>query len=255
METIKQEVYELFQDIDKRNDSLKEKWVVFANSNKFEEFSRDFLIQFAYNSNKIDGSELTLEDTQAVFEGINIAPVSADEERYLREARGAVRGSEFMKELLRDERKFTQDVIKDIHELVAEDQDERSRGVYRSTPVYINESNMVPVSPVKIRPRMDDLMFWYENEQIHPLEKTVLFHAKFERIHPFLDCNGRAGRLILNYMLMREGYPAIDIKAEDRDVYWSALAKAQVDHDPNDLLMFIAKTLSEEIDRRLDIAS
>lgn len=88
----------------------------------------------------------------------------------------------------------------------------------------------------------------------HIIEKVCLFHLKFELIHPFLDGNGRTGRLILNLELMKAGYPPINIKFKERQKYYACF-NDYVDRngDPNMLLTMVMDYLEEELEKNLII--
>jgi len=97
------------------------------------------------------------------------------------------------------------------------------RGVYRRIPVRIMGAYHVPPDPVLVPEQMERLVAEFEgNKKLHPIERAALFHLKFEGIHPFVDGNGRTGRLILNLMLMQAGYPPINVEYSDRKRYYEA---------------------------------
>lgn len=85
------------------------------------------------------------------------------------------------------------------------------------------------------------------------LEQAALFHLKFESIHPFLDGNGRTGRLIINFMLMRRGYPPIDVKFIDRARYYRCFNSYAHTNDFSAMLQLIAGYLKERLEQYLDL--
>ncbi|MBQ4619388.1 MAG: Fic family protein, partial [Clostridia bacterium] len=97
------------------------------------------------------------------------------------------------------------------------------RGVYRRIPVRIMGAYHVPPDPILVPEQMENLVAEFaSNKKLHPIERAALFHLRFEGIHPFVDGNGRTGRLILNLMLMQAGYPPINVKYSDRKRYYEA---------------------------------
>jgi len=90
------------------------------------------------------------------------------------------------------------------------------------------------------------LMLWYghNRRKYHPVVAAAYYHAAFESIHPFRDGNGRVGRLILNFMLKRDGYPMIDIKYKDRAAYYKAF-QAYDKGDLRPMVRLIAGDLKE----------
>ena len=107
-----------------------------------------------------------------------------------------------------------------------------------------------PVQPYMIEPKMNDLLTVNEKrkEQMHTIERIARFHLEFEGIHPFIDGNGRTGRLILNLDLIRNGFPPINVKFTDRKRYYDAFDTYYRDNDASEMINLIA----EYVDMRLD---
>ena len=116
---------------------------------------------------------------------------------------------------------MSESLIKQIHFLVLADK-RKDRGVYRQIPVKILDAKHEPVQPYLIKPKMEQLMKSYHDSTEHIISKLARFHIEFESIHPFIDGNGRCGRLLVNLELMKAGYPPIDIKFSDRLAYYDA---------------------------------
>ena len=106
------------------------------------------------------------------------------------------------------------------------------RGVYRRIPVRIMGAYHVLPDPLFVPEQMENLVAEFAgNKKLNPIERAALFHLKFEGIHPFVDGNGRTGRLILNLMLMQAGYPPINVKYSDRKRYYEAFDSYYRDND------------------------
>lgn len=179
----------------------------------------EFLIEYTYNSNAIEGNTLTLQETALVLEGITIDKKPLKDHL---EAVGHRDAFLYVQEMVKDKVPFSEQIIKQIHTLVLMDRPE-DRGIYRRIPVRIIDAYHVPPDPVLVPEQMERLVAEFEgNKKMHPIEHAALFHLKFEGIHPFVDGNGRTGRLILNLMLMQAGYPPINVKYSDRKRYYKA---------------------------------
>lgn len=213
-------------------------------------YDEDFLVRMAYNSNAIEGSTLTLAETEIIYEGEFVAGKPGREQVA---AKGIFEANEFMEDAFAAGVPFDQDLILDLHARCALDLQPRARGIYRSTPAIIRASRTAPIAAHKIRTAMDDLLFHYgdmlQNEG--PLLAIPWFHAVFERIHPFADGNGRTGRLLMNYQLEVSGYPPIAIKVDNSAQYKSALEDWQVEGDSSPFMSLFASCLKEELAKRV----
>ena len=127
----------------------------------------------------------------------------------------------FICDLVKERTPLSEVVIKQIHTLVLADKP-LDRGVYRRVPVRIMGAKQDPVQPYLIESKMFELMQNYVADERNIVEKLADLHIAFESIHPFIDGNGRTGRLIVNLELMKAGYPPIDIKFTDRLKYYEA---------------------------------
>lgn len=213
----------------------------------------EFLIDFTYNSNAIEGNTLTLQETALILkEGITI------DEKPLKEHLEAVGHKDafyYVEELVKEKVELSEKVVKDIHTLVLMDKP-HNRGVYRRIPVTILGAIHEPPQPYLVPILMEQLISEYHNEmkERHIIEKIALFHLKFEAIHPFIDGNGRTGRLILNLELMKEGYPPINIKFKDRKKYYNCFSDYHLKNgDPSMLINMITKYVEEELERYISI--
>lgn len=216
-------------------------------------YDEAFLVRFTYNSAAIEGSTLTLADTELVLEG-EFLPADSQNKRLgdVFAARGIAEGCEFSERALESGVELSEDLIKDIHERTALDCQPRTRGIYRTSAVYIKGSETVPVSAETVREHMADLIFAWKGSSDHPIIKAAAFHAMFENIHPFTDGNGRVGRIVLNHILRLSGYPPIAIKASLRSEYLTALEDWQVRGDPCHLIESVSRCVKEECAARYE---
>lgn len=209
-----------------------------------ERLTEEFTVEYTYNSNAIEGNTLTLRETDMVLRGLTIDQKPLKDHM---EAVGHKEAFDFVRELVQNNVPISERVIQQIHYLVLADKKD-DRGVYRRVPVRIIGAQHEPVQPYLIQPRMEQLMLSYAESSEHIVTKLARFHIEFEGIHPFIDGNGRTGRLLVNLELMKAGYPPIDIKFTDRMVYYKAFDEYHV----NGNLSAMEKLFTGYINERLD---
>lgn len=214
-----------------------------------ERLTEEFVVEYTYNSNAIEGNTLTLRETDMVLRGLTIAQKPLKDHI---EAVGHKDAFYFVRNLVKDQVPLTESVIKQIHYLVLADKKD-DRGVYRRIPVRIMGAKHEPVQPYLIQPQMEQLLETYKNSTEHIIPRLARFHIEFEGIHPFIDGNGRTGRLLVNLELMKAGYPPIDIKFTDRIAYYNAFDEYHVKHNWGMMEKLFAGYLNERLENYLKI--
>jgi len=185
----------------------------------------EFIVESTYNSNAIEGNTLTLKETRVVLEeGMTIAGKS------LREHHEATSHSEaivFLESLVGKKKLDEEDILK-IHAIIFKDIEKEFSGRYRQGAVRILGASCIPPNYVKVPKLMKDLILWIKTnpEKLNPIELAAFAHYKFVEIHPFYDGNGRTARLLMNLILMQNGFPRTVVPVSERKKYFSALEKA-----------------------------
>lgn len=216
---------------------------------ELERFNEEFTVEYTYNSNAIEGNTLTLRETDLVLHGLTIAQKPLKDHM---EAVGHKEAFDYVRELVKEKAPLTESIIKQIHYLVLADKKD-DRGVYRRVPVRIMGAHHEPVQPYLIEPKMEQLLQDYAASEEHIVTKLARFHIEFEGIHPFIDGNGRTGRLLVNLELMKAGYPPIDIKFTDRVMYYNAFDAYHVKHDLSAMEGLLAGYINARLDAYLKI--
>ena len=216
---------------------------------ELERLNEEFTVEYTYNSNAIEGNTLTLRETDLVLRGLTIDQKPLKDHM---EAVGHKEAFDYVRDLVKENVHLTESVIKQIHYLVLADK-KNDRGVYRRIPVRIMGAHHEPVQPYLIEPRMEQLLIDYTASEEHIVTKLARFHIEFESIHPFIDGNGRTGRLLVNLELMKAGYPPIDIKFTDRVAYYNAFEEYHIKHDISSMESLFAGYINARLDTYLKI--
>ena len=214
-----------------------------------ERLTEQFVVEYTYNSNAIEGNTLTLRETDMVLRGLTIDQKPLKDHM---EAVGHKEAFDFVRDLVKDQLPLSEGIIKQIHYLVLADKKD-DRGVYRRIPVRIMGAKHEPVQPYLIQPRMEQLLEDYRNSTEHMIPRLARFHIEFEAIHPFIDGNGRTGRLLVNMELMKAGYPPIDIKFADRIAYYNAFDEYHAKHNLGAMEKLFAGYVNERLESYLKI--
>lgn len=214
-----------------------------------ERLAREFVVEYTYNSNAIEGNTLTLRETDLVLRGLTIGKKPLKDHL---EVVGHKEAFDFVRELVREKQPLTETVVKRIQALVLADKKE-DRGVYRRIPVYIVGAKTVPVQPYLIAPKMEQLLADYRKDGGHIVSRLARLHLEFESVHPFIDGNGRTGRLLVNLELMKAGFPPIDIKFTDRIAYYRAFDSYAAKQSVSAMESLFARYLNERLDVYLNM--
>ena len=209
----------------------------------------EFMIEYTYNSNAIEGNTLTLRETDMVLRGLTIDKKPLKDHM---EAVGHKDAFWYICDLVKEKAELTEYVIKQIHSLVLADKPQ-DRGVYRRVPVRIMGAQHTPPQPYLIEPKMTELLLNFKTSEENIVERLAKFHVEFEGIHPFIDGNGRTGRLLVNLELMKAGYPPIDIKFTDRMRYYDAFDAYHVRGDLSEMTKLFAEYLNARLDEYLKV--
>jgi len=195
-------------------------WEIIKKLNKkqIKDVLDRFTVNFTYESNALEGNSLTLKDVTLIL-GENVVPKNKD----LREVYETKNTREAHELLFNNKIKISKESIVRLHSVLVKD-----TGVsigFKKIPNYLLMRNVKTTPPEKVEEEINKLIEWYHfsKDKIHPLKLAAEFHARFEKIHPFEDGNGRTGRILLNALLLEREYPPVIIRKTTRIAYFAAL--------------------------------
>ena len=213
-------------------------------------------IEYTYESNRIEGNTLTLQETALVVnEGVTISGKSMREHL---EAINHAEAISYIKDIAKQDIEISERTIKEIHALILHGIDRENVGRYRTVPVMISGSTHMPPQPYLVEKQMEDFILRFkqmEKEKIHPVLIAAYLHDELVRIHPFIDGNGRTSRLLMNLYLLRHGYVIITLKgSNDAKVsYYMALEKSHTEHLPEDFQKLVVEAEIASLQKYLSI--
>ncbi|WP_455423874.1 Fic family protein [Candidatus Contubernalis alkaliaceticus] len=222
--------------------------------NTLKALQKHMLLEWTYNSNAIEGSTLTLSETKVVLEGITVGGKTIREHLEVINHKAAIL---YIEELVQSGESLTEWNIKSLHRLVLKKIDDKNAGMYRLEYVVISGAEHRPPVPVLIKQQMEQLIEHYNNvwHKLHPVERAVLLHGEFVKIHPFIDGNGRTARLLMNFELIKSGFPPAVIKAEKKLEYYEALDLAHTTGKYSRFIKLLSQCVEQSLHLWLSVSS
>jgi Fic family protein len=241
----------MLEEIDEKKKVIEEKRPL--SKNTLKSIREKLFLEWTYNSNAIEGNTLTLSETKVVLEdGITIGGKTLKEHLEVVNHKEAIN---YMEDIIRDNEELSERQIKNIHHLILKGIDDENAGRYRKEKVVISGAEHTPPGPVLVPEKMEALINWYyeAGQELHTVERASRLHTDLVKIHPFVDGNGRTARVLLNFELIKNGYPIVIIKNEDRAKYYESLDKAHTTENYDDFIELVAKSLNESLDLYLEL--
>ena len=209
------------------------------------------ILEWTYHSNAIEGNTLTLKETKVVLEGITIGGKSMREHFEAINHREAI---DYVETLVSGKEALSEWHIKNMHQLVLKNIDDRNAGRYRQQNVVIAGAGHTPTDFLHLSQAMGELMARYQNaNDLHPLTRASRLHVDFVGIHPFVDGNGRTARLLMNCELLRCGYLPVIMRVEQRLTYYDTLDTAHTTHNYAPFVQLVAEQEREALHHYLSV--
>lgn len=241
----------LYQSVRDKIDSLRQEYAILSTGNAvfLKEIALAEIPEMVYNSNAIENSTLSLEDTEII-----LANGELNRSVSIREIFEAKNLAEITRELLEKPfQKLTADLILDLHKKLLTNIDNSIAGRWRSGKEWVRVGNHLGANPLFVPNLMEELVSNYNlDSQTYFLDKIAHFHAEFETMHPFLDGNGRMGRLLINLQLMHIGLPPIIVQSKSkRKDYYPLFSNYPVTMNYNGFSQLFALLLIESLHKRM----
>ncbi|MBU1198323.1 MAG: Fic family protein [Nanoarchaeota archaeon] len=208
-----------------------------------EKYLENFLIKFTYNTNRIEGSTLTLKETARLLED-GITPRN----KPIKDVKEAEAHKAVFEELIKEKDDLSLKLVLEWHKKLFENVDMEIAGRIRKHPVAIAGSKFEPPMSIELNYLLREFFQWYKNHKnkLHSVELAALVHLKFVTIHPFTDGNGRISRLMMNFVMQRNGYPMPDIQYSNRNSYYNALERSQTKEKERIFVQYLIKRYLKE---------
>lgn len=214
-----------------------------------ERLKDDYLVEYIFNSNAFAGNGLTKQDTLMILKGASL------EGRKIKETLEVISQKEAFEEVInlsKENKPLNENTIKRLHYILLSDKPQ-DRGEYRKVETTIF-SKFKTAEPKHIAGQVEELLKLHNYSKDGDIIKKIsLFHIIFESIHPFIDANGRLGRLLINLELMKNGYPPIVIRVEDMQKYYNAFEACLENGDLSIMEDLLGECLNDSIEKYIKL--
>ena len=202
-----------------------------------------------YNSNAIENSTLTLEETEKILLQIDLDRYISEMELF--ETKNLARVVSYINTTAK-EKELNVEMILLLHKMLLSNIRDDVAGRFRKNEEWVRVSNHIAPDPKLVTGMIEDMLIKYHSaSNEHIIKRIALLHLVFENIHPFVDGNGRIGRVINNYLLLREGYVPINIKFIDRSLYYEAFKEFDSKRETSIMEEIVGKALTNSYYKRL----
>ena len=232
------------QELKKQYDALKK-----DKSSLLDLIDQAEIPEAVYNSNAIENSTLTLKETEKILLEMEVSRDVSVREVY--EAKNLARVTDYIKKKSK-ESEINKELILLLHQMLIGGIDDNIAGRFRKKGEYVRVGMHIAPSPEKVGGMIAATIDQYKNEQEkYFLDKIALFHLDFETIHPFCDGNGRIGRVLMCYQLIRSGCPPIIIRDKEKGDYYNAFGEYRLKNNTKPMEKIIALALTESLHKRV----
>ncbi len=244
-------VYIMKKSFSKRIDDLRRRYykAVIDKQSVIDLINEAEIAENVYNSNAIENSTLTLEETEKILLEIDLDRYISQREIF--EAKNLSRVVEYINKKAK-EKELDEGVILFLHKMLISNIDDSIAGRFRKGNELVRVGSHIAPVPAEIPERMESFLTeYYAGSSKHIIERVAKLHLEFEYTHPFIDGNGRIGRVINNYLLIKEGFVSINIKFINRAEYYDAFKEYETSGNTEIMEEIVAKALLNSYHKRL----
>ena len=212
-----------------------------------DKYIESFMVKFTYNTNRIEGSKITLKETARLLED-GISP-----KKPLKDIKETESHKKVFYNMLEYKRDLNLNIILYWHKLLFQESEPEIAGKIRKHGVAVAGSKSEFPFPAEVGILLNDFFGWYHKNKnkLNPVELAALVHLKFVFIHPFTDGNGRISRLMMNFVLNKNRFPMLNIYYSNRNNYYNALERSQVKNIETIFVQHIIRRYLKEYSRYL----
>jgi Fic family protein len=201
-----------------------------------------------YNSNAIENSTLTLEDTERILLAVEISRHM--DLREVHEAQNLARVVDYIR--AHHAEPLSLDRIRLLHKMLLGNIDEDISGRFRASGEYVRVGSHVAPAPEHVEAMLAAMLVRFASDLgVHPVERLARVHLEFEHIHPFVDGNGRIGRIVLNYLLYQLGFPPIIVRTKGKEKYYAMLREYDNASKTKPFAQHLSLLMLESMHRRI----
>jgi Fic family protein len=220
-----------------------------GKANLLELLDETELPESVYNSNAIENSTLTLPETEKILLEMEVSKNLNLREVY--EAQNLARITKYIHEKTTST-DLKEELITLLHQMLIGNIDDSIAGRFRKEHEYVRVGTHIAPAPEHIGRMIENTLIEYESNHLeYFLEKIARFHLQFETIHPFNDGNGRIGRIVINWQLLRLGFPQIIVRNKGKQKYYDTFGVYRSTGDVQPFLVILYRALTESLHKRL----
>jgi Fic family protein len=241
---IQQQIKDRLKDLRERYDTLR-----VGKESLLKLLDEAEVAESVYNSNAIENSTLTLKETEKILLELEVArDVSV---REIFEAKNLARVVEYIREKAKVE-EVSKEVILFLHKILIETIDSSISGRFREKGEFVRVGTHVAPAPEHVERMVEETIREYNSDHdSYLLEKVAKFHLDFETVHPFNDGNGRIGRVLINWQLIRSGFPSVIVRNKEKSDYYDSFVTYRDKKNIKPMAKIIALALMESLHKRI----